>query len=90
MNEIASAVRKARLSKGWSYRRLADQASIESVFMPLISHRMSHSTVQRLEEGKDVLLSNLLPILKALGLTWVPVCEHEYICRHCGEEATRR
>ena len=75
MNEIASAVRKARLSKGWSYRRLAKEAGTA---LP---------TAHRLEHGQEVVLSGTVSILKALGLSWVPVCEHEYVCRHCGERS---
>ncbi len=74
MNEIASAVRKARLSKGWSYRRLAAAAGT------------SLATSWRLEHGQAVTLTSALFIADALDLTWRPVCEHEYVCRHCGEE----
>ena len=56
LSELGARLARHRLDRNWSQEELAEEAGV------------SKRTVERLEAGRSVQLSNLLRVLRALGL----------------------
>lgn len=76
--EYARRVRVERARQGVGQRELAKKAGTTA------------STVSRFENGKETTFGVVLALMEALGLPVfdATACDHEYVCRFCGDELT--
>lgn len=74
--EYARRVRMERTRRGIGMRDLAKKAGTTA------------STISRFENGKETTFGVVLALMEALELPVFDAqrCEHEYVCRFCGQE----